>query len=319
MRHRCLVAVCAVIAVVALTPPFAAAQSAEPPRTPWGDPDLQGTWTNTTTTPLERPDDLEGKELLTEEERAERNPESGLSTESQSATRPTGAYNDYWLEKGELSLRTSLIVDPANGKLPPLMPKAAMRRAANAGAGGRDPDGPEDRNPYERCISRALPGAMMPGFYNHNYQILQTPGYLVILVEMIHDARVIPLDGRPHVGHGIRQWLGDSRGQWVGNTLVVETTNFTKVNGRGLAVFGASENMRLVERFTRVDENTIDYQFTLTDPTEYAAPWTAAIPMTNLGGQLFEYACHEGNYGLQNILAGARAAERTAEVASSSR
>ena len=200
MRHRCLVAVFAVIAVVALTPPFAAAQSAEPPRTPWGDPDLQGTWTNTTTTPLERPDGLEGKELLTEEERAKRNPESGLSTESQSATRPTGAYNDYWLEKGELSLRTSLIVDPANGKLPPLTPKAAMRRAENAGAGGRGPDGPEDRNSYERCISRALPGAMMPGFYNHNYQIFQTPGYLVILVEMIHDARVIPLDGRPHVG-----------------------------------------------------------------------------------------------------------------------
>ena len=298
---------------------FAAAQSTEPPRTPWGDPDLQGTWTNTTTTPLERPDDLEGKELLTEEERAERNPESGLSTESRSATRPTGAYNDYWLEKGELSLRTSLIVDPANGKLPPLMPKAAMRRAANAGAGGRDPDGPEDRNTYERCISRALPGAMMPGFYNHNYQIFQTPGYVVILVEMIHDARVIPLDGRPHVGHDIRQWLGDSRGRWEGNTLVVETTNFSKVSRRGLAVFGASENMRLVERFTRVDENTIDYQFTVTDPTEYVTPWTAAIPMTNLGGRLFEYACHEGNYGLQNILAGARAAEKTVEAASRSK
>ena len=157
-----------------------------------------------------------------------------------------------------------------------------------------------------------MPGAMMPGFYNHNYQILQTPGYVVILVEMIHDARIIPLDGRPHANQEIRQWLGDSRGRWDGNTLVVETTNLTNVNGRALTVFGGSETTHLVERFTRVDETTIDYQFTLTDPTEYAQPWTAAIPMTTLEGVLFEYACHEGNYGLENILAGARTADTEA-------
>ena len=308
------------IAVVSLIPVAASEQAtSKPSRTPWGDPDLQGTWTNSTTTPLERPDDLAGQELLTDEERTARDEERDRNREQTPPPGQTGAYNNFWLERGTLWTRTSPIVDPPDGKLPPLMPKEAMRRADRAGARDRSPDGPEDRNLYERCISRALPGAMMPGFYNHNYQIFQTPGYVVILVEMIHDARIIPLDGRLHVGQDIRQWLGDSRGRWEGDTLVVETTNFNKVNGRGLTVFGASENMRLVERFTRVDEDAIDYQFTVTDPTEYARPWTAAIPMTTLGGQLFEYACHEGNYGLENILAGARAAEKTAEAAANSR
>ena len=319
MNGRCLAAVFTVIAVVSQMSVAASEQArSTPPQTPWGDPDLQGTWTNSTTTPLERPDDLAGQELLTDEERTARDEEGDRSREQR---RPgqTGSYNNFWLERGTLSTRTSLIVDPADGKLPPLMPKEVTRRAELAGARDRDPDGPEDLSLYVRCISRGLPGAMMPGFYNHNYQIFQTPGYVVILVEMIHDARIIPLDGRPHVGHDIRQWLGDSRGRWEGNTLVVETTNFTKVNGRTRTVFGASETTHLVERFTRVDENTIDYQFTVTDPTEYARPWTAALPMTNLGGQLFEYACHEGNYGLENILAGARAAEKTAEVAASSK
>ena len=144
----------------------------------------------------------------------------------------------------------------------------------------------------------------------NEYQIFQAPGYVVILVEMIHDARIIPLDGRPHADQRIRQWLGDSRGRWEGDTLVVETTNFTPVNGRALTVFGANETTRLVERFTRIDDTTIDYQFTVSDPAEYTTPWTASIPMTNLDGLLYEYACHEGNYGLENILAGARAAER---------
>jgi len=152
---------------------------------------------------------------------------------------------------------------------------------------------------------------MMPGFYNHNYHILQTPGYVVLYVEMIHDARIIPVDGRPHVGQHIRQWLGDSRGRWVGNTLVVETTNFTdKVDYRGLTVFGTGKNVHLVERFTRVDADTIDYQFTVDDATVFTRPWTAAIPMTQIKGPLFEYACHEGNYGLPQILSGARVQEQ---------
>ena len=325
MNGRCLAALLTVMVVALLVPAgvagqtlTAAAASSSASRTPWGDPDLQGTWTNTTTTPLERPDDLTGQELLTDEERTARDEEKDRSREQR---RPgqTGSYNNFWLERGTLSTRTSLIVDPSDGKLPPLLSLGEDRRAEQAAAGGREPDGPEDRNLYERCISRGLPGAMMPGFYNHNYQILQTPGYVTIYVEMIHDARIIPLDGRPHVEPDIRQWLGDSRGRWEGETLVVETTNFTNVNGRGLTVFGANEHTHLVERFTRVDADTIDYQFTLNDSTEYARPWTASLPMTALEGRLFEYACHEGNYGLENILAGARIAEKMVGEAGSSK
>jgi hypothetical protein len=318
MNGRCLATVCAVMVGVA-GQTLAGGNSWEPVRTPWGDPDLQGIWTNTTTTPLQRPDDLGDQVLLTDEERAARDETGdrarearGVDREVAAQTGETGSYNNFWVERGFRLTRTALIVDPPNGKLPPLTPKEAMRRAGSEDYRNLDPNGPEDRNLYERCISRGMPGAMMPGFYNHNYQILQTPGYVVILVEMIHDARIIPLDGRPHANQEIRQWLGDSRGRWEGNTLVVETTNFTKVSGRALTVFGGSETTRLVERFTRVDEGTIDYQFTLTDPTEYAQPWTAAIPMTNLEGVLFEYACHEGNYGLENILTGARAADTEA-------
>ena len=323
MNHRCLPVLLCVMAVMFLAPAgvagqtlTAAAENWTPSRTPWGDPDLQGSWTNTTTTPLQRPDNLGEQDLLTDEERAAQD-EAGDRAREQRGITPrtgeTGSYNNFWVERGLRLARTSLIVDPLDGRLPPLTPKEAKRRAGSEGYRDREPDGPEDRNLYERCISRALPGAMMPGFYNHNYQILQTPGYVAILVEMIHDARIIPLDGRPHADQQIRQWLGDSRGRWEGDTLVVETTNFTKVKGRALTVFGGSETTRLVERFTRVDEQTIDYQFTLTDPTEYARPWTASIPMTSLEGSLFEYACHEGNYGLENILAGARAVEKTAE------
>ena len=226
-----------------------------------------------------------------------------------SGTGETGSYNNFWVERGVRMARTSLIIDPPDGKLP-LAPAEITRRANRESYRNREPEGPEDRNLYERCISRGMPGSMMPGFYNHNYHILQIPGYVVIHVEMIHDARIIPLDGRPHADSGIRQWLGDSRGHWEGDTLVVETTNFIPVSGRALTVFGAKETTHLEERFTRTGADSIDYQYTVTDPTEYSRPWTASIPMTDLGGRLFEYACHEGNYGLENILAGARALEQ---------
>ena len=320
MGYRCLAAAIAVTVVMALMPVDAAGQTQADGtsggatlHTAWGDPDLQGRWTNTTTTPLERPDGLAGRELLSEEEQAVLDEAGDVAREERGiapGTGDTGSYNNFWVERGVRMARTSLIVDPPNGKLPPFTPAEAERRPARESYRTREPAGPEDRNLYERCISRGLPGAMMPGFYNHNYQIFQSPGYVVIFVEMIHDARIIPLDGRPHVDEGIRQWLGDSRGRWEGDTLVVETTNLTPVNGRALTVFGANATTRLVERFTRIDDATIDYQFTVTDPTEYASPWTASIPMTNLDGLLYEYACHEGNYGLENILAGARAAER---------
>ena len=225
-------------------------------------------------------------------------------------TGETGSYNNFWVERGVRMARTSLIVEPQDGRLPPFTAAEAARRPARESYRTRVPAGPEDRNLYERCISRGMPGTMMPGFYNHNYQIFQAPGYVVILVEMIHDARIIPLDGRSHVDEGIRQWLGDSRGRWEGDTLVVETTNFIPVNGRALTVFGANETTLLVERFTRTGDDTIDYELTVSDPLEYTRPWTASIPMTSLDGLLYEYACHEGNYGLENILVGARATER---------
>ena len=318
MSGRILAALFVVVAVASLLPAAAAGQDTSSFRTPWGDPDLQGIWTNATTTGLERPDDLTDQAFLTAEERTARDEERVRTSDRPPPPGQTGAYNSFWLERGLQNERTSLIVDPDNGKLPPLMPAESARRAAYNDALDLDPTGPEDRSLYERCISRGMPGSMMPGFYNHNYQILQTPGYVAILVEMIHDVRIIPLDERPHADGQIRQWLGDSRGRWEGNTLVVETTNLAPVAGRTRTVFGASATTHLVERFTRIDEHTVDYEFTLTDPTEYHSAWTASIPMTDLGGPIYEYACHEGNYGLENILAGARAEEKMAAMATKS-
>ena len=181
--------------------------------------------------------------------------------------------------------------------------------------GGAPPASHEDFDVYDWCISRALPGAMMPGFYNHNYQILQTPGYVVINVEMIHDARIIPLDGRAHVPPRILQWLGDSRGRWDGDTLVVETTRFregAQERGMGNTVVGGSPDMVLVERFRRVDADNLDYTFTVSDPAIFTAPWTVSAPMTRLPSErIYEYACHEGNYSLPNMLKGARAEDGT--------
>ena len=226
----------------------------------------------------------------------------------------TGSYNSFWLEQGTRTLQTSLIVDPPHGRLPEVTPWA-QRQADDLVAVRGSPSYPatwEEPSVFERCITRGLPASMMPGFYNHNYQILQTPDYVVIYAEMIHDARVIPLDGRPHIDPALRQWMGDSRGRWEGDTLVVETANFTgKVYERRVShtVFGASREMRLVERFRRIDADTLDYQFTVTDPRTFAAPWTASIPMTTLDGPLIEYACHEGNYSMENMLRGARRQE----------
>ena len=285
-----------------LTPAPAAGQERETwsaPRTPWGDPDMQGIWSNTTTTPMERPADLEGREFLTEEERAARNPGSGLSAEERSDFMPTGAYNDFWLEKGELSLRTSLIVDPPDGRYPPRTPEADARRAKRFASftGGGDLASWDDFSTYDRCLTRGMPGAMTPGFYNHNYQILQTPDHVAILVEMIHDVRIVPLAGRPGSALAARQWLGRSSGRWEGDTLVIETANLQE------------ENRRVVERLTRVGPGAIDYQVTVTDEAEWTGPWTALMPMTAIEGPIFEYACHEGNYSLPNMLAGKRAEE----------
>ena len=321
MSGRYLAALCAAAAVMALAPVEGAAQGGTAPRTPWGDPDLQGTWTNTTRTPLERPTHLGATEVYTEEQVSELNEQAARNVDRPPPPGETGAYNSFWMESGRRSQRTSLVVDPPDGRVPYT---PAERERADAFAAAINADGPADtwtdRNLYERCITRGLPGTMMPGFYNHNYHILQAPGYVVIHVEMIHDARIVPLDGRAHVPASIRQWLGSSRGRWEGDTLVVETTNFTDaVRDRGLTVFGGGRDGRLVERFTRVDADTIDYEFTFEDSTVFTRPWTAAIPMTRMEGPLFEYACHEGNYGLENILAGARAEEQAAAASGGAR
>ena len=245
-----------------------------------------------------------------------RNPESGLSDDRPSGD-PVGFYNDCWLEQGELSRQTSLIVEPADGRLPVTTgPEQVLQRGRTSSfssIGGESFDSYTDFNAYDRCITRGMPGAMTPGFYNHNYQILQTPDHVAIVVEMIHDARIIPLDGREHLSAGVRQWLGDSRAHWDGDTLVVETTNFTdKILQRTGTVSGGDEHLHVVERFTRVADDRIDYQVTVTDPTVWTSAWTASMPMTALDGSLFEYACHEGNYFLPNALSGSRAQEAAA-------
>ena len=319
MSQRALLTPCTLIAVVLLLPAPSAGQGAaagawSAPQTAWGDPDLQGVWTNATTTPLERPDDLGDKTVLTGEEWAARNAVSGLSDDRRLEIEgDVGFYNDFWLEQGQLNERTSLIIDPSNGKFPALTPEEQAHVAAQMLDRSQSYLSPgiwTDLNIYDRCITRGMPGTMMPGFYNHNYHILQTPDYVVLQVEMIHDTRIIPLDGRPHLKPSIRQWLGDARGHWEGNTLVVETTNLThKLRDRGLTVFATGGDLRLVERFTRVAQDIVDYQFTVHDSGAFTEPWTASVPMRVLEGNLFEYACHEGNYAIANMLSGARAEE----------
>jgi len=287
------------------------------PRTADGQPDLQGIWNNATITPLERPADLSGKAFFTpaeaaayEKEWLQQNNRDRRAGEG--AADVAGAYNQAWFDRGTKvvpTLRTSLIIDPADGKIP-YSAEGLKRLAAAAEYSRMHPaDGPEDLALTDRCLSWGTAGPpMLPGPYNDNYQIFQTPGYVAIVVEMIHDVRIIPLDGRPHLPANVRQWMGDPRGHWEGNTLVVETTNFT-----GKSHFrGATQNMRLVERFTRTDANTLTYDFTVKDPATFTKPWSASVPMTKAAGPIYEYACHEGNYALPDVLAGARAQEKKA-------
>jgi hypothetical protein len=279
-----------------------------------GQRDLEGVWTNATITPLERPAEFSGKAFFTPAEaaayekqvrdrnngdRRDANPEADLAT----------GYNDFWWDRGPKvvsTLRTSLITDPPAGRIPPLTVEAQKRAAARAEARRLHPaDGPEDLSLADRCIARPGP-PMVPAGYNNNHRIVQTPEYIAIFSEMMHDARIIPLNGQPHLPGNLRQWFGDPRGRWEANTLVLETTNFTdKTNFRG-----AGEKMRLIERFTRTDADTLLYQFTIHDPESFERPWSGEIPMKKAEGPIFEYACHEGNYSLVNTLTAARAGER---------
>jgi hypothetical protein len=285
------------------------------PRTPFGQPDLQGIWSNATITPFERPPELAGKEFFTEQEAAEYEKkvvrEGNRDRRGDNADADLkGAYNEVWFDRGAKvvpTLRTSLVVDPPDGKIPPLTPAARKAAAAREKIARRPPEGPEDLPLLVRCLVWPTVGPpMLPTAYNNNYQILQAPGYVAILTEMIHDVRMIPLDGRPHIPANIRQWLGDSRGRWEGNTLVVDTTNFTdKTN-----FYGSDENLHLTERFTRTDETTILYQFTVDDPTAFTSIWKGEVPLTRAPGPIYEYACHEGNYSMENMLKGARAQQK---------
>lgn len=291
------------------------------PRTPDGQPDLQGVWTNVTLTPLERPAEFAGKPVLTAKEAEEYAKKSMKQLNHDNANVRIG-YNEFWAEHGTTiadGARTSLIVDPPDGLVPPLTAEARKKEEARARYMLQHPaDGPESLDLSARCIMRldtsinhhadrsGVP--MLPDGYNSNFQIVQTAGYVAIRHERIHDVRVIPLDGRPHVPSSVRSYLGDPRGHWEGNTLVVDSTNFTdKYNFRG-----SGFNLHLTERFTRVDANTINYEFTMDDPTTFTKPWTALIPMKATQDLIYEYACHEGNYSMTDSLAGARLEEKKA-------
>ena len=330
MRHRVLASVSVVamvVVVVSLSAVPAAAQTA--PRTAWGQPDLRGIWDFRTITPLERPEELAEKEFLTEEEAANLEQEV-VDRNTDLANRPAlrtavtesvdrgeegapGFYNNFWLDRGTNTVgtrRTSLVVDPANGRIPALTDSGQRMADARREYRQEHPaDSWVDRSAYDRCILGFNAGPpITPGGYNQNLQLFQTPDHVVLVTEMVHTARVVPLDGRPALSDDIRQWSGDSRGHWEGETLVVETSNFSDQRRWR----GATENMTLVERFTRIDADTLEYEFTVRDPQTWTSSWTASIPMRRSDVPMYEYACHEGNYSMDGILAGQRAQDKAA-------
>ena len=339
MKVRSLVGAFVLVCFSAALAPVASIGQEVVPRTPWGHPDLQGTYTNKTITPLQRPAELADRAELTAEEvanlerevvdrnaellaRPARRTEATASVDVGEDGAP-GFYNNFWLDRGVTSTgRTSIIVDPSDGRLPPLTPAAQRdedaRRAARSLRGPADTWTDMDLN--DRCMLWSVGPPMLPTGYNNNYMILQTPDTVAIQVEMIHDTRIIPLDGRPRLGSPIPQWLGEMRGHWEGDTLVVETRNIARSEegssfGNDVvriraANGGRTESLRVVERFTRVDAETLRYEFTVEDPTRWTRPWSGELPLRRTDGSLFEYACHEGNYSIVNMLSGARAEER---------
>ena len=338
MTHRSLSFVAAVVVVIALfsatlvlgqsQPASGNGRSAEStmwtsPRTPWGDPDLSGIYSNSDESgiPFERPARFEGRrnEDLTPQElealRAERR--KATATSSVAEDRPVDR-EVFWENLNAMNSRGWLVVDPPDGRIPPTTAEAQQRAAARAEArrrSGRGPaDSAADRSLYDRCITRGLPGSMMPAIYGSSYEIVQGPNFVAIVYEMVHEARVIPLDSRPHVGKTIRTYMGDPRGYWEGDTLVVETTNFKDETAYRNA---AGETLRLIERFKATGPNGVEWSVTVNDPSTWARPWTFAMMLTkkDASQRPFEYACHEGNYGLRNILSAARAEEAAARTA----
>jgi hypothetical protein len=304
------------------TAPAAAAKKWTAPRTPWGDPDLQGSYTNSNEngTPLEKPEifegrrleDIKGEELLALKRDAQKRTIDNFQG-------PLHAPDGWW--QPDLTMlkgaQAWLIIDPQDGKVPPMTAEATQRIAARTAArrtSGRGPaDSWEDRSLYDRCITRGLPGSMMPAIYGNGYQIVQAPGFVTIIYEMIHETRVIPLDNRPHSPSSIRSYMGDARGHWEGDTLVVETTNFRE---DGIYRNANPATLRLIERFTRIAPDVVKWSVTVDDPATWTKPWTFSMPLTkDDSGPVLEYACHEGNHGLMNILSAARAEEKAAEEA----
>ena len=323
MRHRTIAFTGLVLALVFPIVTLAQSRTAKPwsaPRTPDGKPDLQGNWSFATITPFERPPAFGDKAVLTDQEIADFEKETA-SRASQDGNRQRGtaadvnrAYNDGWYDRGTRmasSGQSSIVVDPPNGRIPAQTPEAQKRATARQEARRqRGPaDGPEDRSLGERCIIGFNAGPpFVPSAYNNNIQLVQTKDYVVIMTEMVHDARIVPLDNRPHLPKTAELWMGDSRGHWEGDTLVVETTNFSDKN----LFRGASKGMKLTEKFTRTAETVLTYEFTINDPATWSTPWTGRVPLDRLDERLFEYACHEGNYGMDGILKGTRAEERDA-------
>ena len=318
----------ALAAVALVAAPAAGQGPSGAPRTAWGDPDLQGIWSSSGATPMERPDEYQGRERLTDEEVARLRGEIAARDEqlAQADARRTeaggsvGAYNNFWMERGVRSNRTSMLVDPPDGRFPPLTEAGQYARDNQP----RGDDTWEDRHIWERCVTRGgMPNAMFPRAYNNNMQVFQAPGVVVMLLEQVHELRVVPLDGRPHIASSIGQWNGDSRGRWEGDTLVVETTNLDpRVSGlQPWSAFssydGSGEDMRLVERFTRTGPESLEYEVEVHDPQMYTRPWTVAYPFALSSDVMYEYACHEGNIGMEGILAGGRAED--AEEAAAAR
>jgi len=297
----------------------AALKAWTPPRTHDGQVDLQGIWTNATLTPFERPASLRDKAFLTAAEVEAIERQASARREEDPAPRPgdVGSYNQFWFDSGDRVVstrRTSLVIDPPDGRVP-LRPEAEAARDYNS---AHERDSYEFMSVWDRCITRGAPAGMFPAGYNNAYQIIQTPGYVVIHSEMIHEARIIPIDGRPHPPEHVRQWNGDPRGRWDGKTLVVDTTNY---NGKGWISTSAAggrikgilqtESLHVVERFTPIDANTIDYEATIDDPKMFTRPWTISIPLhRDPSYRIYEYACHEGNRSVGNILRDARSLEK---------
>ena len=315
-----LPAILSLIVLATLSSPLAVAADPLAPRTSWGQPDLRGVWDYRTITPLQRSEELAGTEVLSTEEAAKLQEilltrRNNDRRSSEAAKDVAGAYNDFWLDYGNSlteDKRTSLIVDPPDGRIPAFTPAGQEREDTRKAAMKRPAHGPEDRGPFERCLIGFNAGPpMKPSGYNNNVQIFQTPGNVGLLVEMVHDTRIVPLDGSPHLPDNVRQWKGDSRGRWEGDTLVVKTRNFTHMN----PFQGSGRGMHLTERFTRVDADTLIYEFTIDDPEMFTEPWTVSVPMKKNPEPIYEYACHEGNYSMLTMMIGARADDKAAAEA----